>query len=156
MELSDLNSNLSNVFESSSTKDFFVDSSVDFLFDSWMYLNILFMSLKTLNFSLSGLILINLQPSFFSNIFCLSISQPNLYPHDYTHQSPLQVYNHENKYQFHILKLCNEFVYSLHQMHCLLNLALFFFVTFIMSCSLKPNIVLKFSLCFSFSNLFTP
>ena len=49
MELSDLNSILNSLFESSSTKDFFIDSSVDFLFDSLMFLNILFMALKTLN-----------------------------------------------------------------------------------------------------------
>ena len=76
MELSDLNSSLNNLFESSSTKGFFVDSSVDFLFDSLMWLNISFMALKTLKFSLSELILINSQPSSFSNAFCLSISQP--------------------------------------------------------------------------------
>ena len=76
MELSDLNSSLNNLFESSSTKDFFVDSSVDFLFDSLMCLTISFMALKTLKFSLSGLILINLQLSYFSNAFCLSILQP--------------------------------------------------------------------------------
>ena len=34
MELSDLDANLNNLFESSSNKDFFIDSSVDFVFDS--------------------------------------------------------------------------------------------------------------------------
>ena len=76
MELSDFNSSLNNLFESSSTKDFFVDSSVYFLFDSLMCLTISFMALKTLKLYLSGLILINLQQSYFSNAFCLSISQP--------------------------------------------------------------------------------
>ena len=71
MELTDLSSNLNNLFDSSSTKDIFVDS----LFDSSMCLDISFMALKALKFSLSGLILINLQPSSFSNAFCLSISQ---------------------------------------------------------------------------------
>ena len=49
MELSDLNSNFNNLFESSSTKDFFVNSSVDFLFDSLMCLNISFMALKVVS-----------------------------------------------------------------------------------------------------------
>ena len=76
------------------------------------------------------------------------------YPQDYNHQSPLQVYNHENKYQFHILKLCNEFVYPSNEFF--IESSVVFSVTFIMSYSLKPKPVLKFSLSFSFSNLFTP
>ena len=60
MELFLSNSNFNNLFESSSIKDFLVNSSVDSLFDSLMCLNISFWALKILKFSLSGLILINL------------------------------------------------------------------------------------------------
>ena len=126
MVLSNLNSSLNNLFESSSTKNFFVDSSVDYLCDSLMCLNISFMGLTTLKSSLSTLILINLQPSSFSKAFCLFISQPMSLSHDYSHQSALQVSNPENKNQFHMIKLCNKFAYSLLQMHSLLNLVLFF------------------------------
>ena len=51
----DLNSSSKNLFERLSIKDFFVDNSVHFL----MCLCILFIALKILKFSLSGLILIN-------------------------------------------------------------------------------------------------
>ena len=74
MELFDLTSNLNNLFESSSIKDFLVDFSVNFLFDFLMCLCISFIALKILKFSSSGSILINFQPSSFSNAFCLCIS----------------------------------------------------------------------------------
>ena len=74
MELLDLNSNLNNLFESSSIKDFSVEFLVDFLIDSLMCLNISFLTLQILTFSSSGLIIINSQPSFFSIAFCLCIS----------------------------------------------------------------------------------
>ena len=71
----DLNSNLNNLFESSSIKDSLVDSSVNFLVDLTMYIILyLTISAKILKFSLAGLILINSQPSLFSIVFCLSIS----------------------------------------------------------------------------------
>ena len=155
MELFFSNSNFNNLFESSSVKDFLVNSLVDSLFDSLMCLKISFRALKILKFSLSGLIPIDLNPSSFSNAFCISISQLICLSWDLLDQSPLQVYNHENKYQFHILKLCNEFVYSLSNAF-FIESSIAFSVTFIMSCSLKPKMVPKFSLCFCFSNLFTP
>ena len=74
MELLDLNSNLNNLFESSSIKDFSVEFLVDFLIDSLMCLNISFLTLQILTFSSSGLIIINSQPSLFSIAFCLCIS----------------------------------------------------------------------------------
>ena len=74
MELFDLNSNLNNLFESSSIKDFLVDSSVNFLVNFLICLCISFMALKILKVFASGLILINSQVSYFSNAFCLFIS----------------------------------------------------------------------------------
>ena len=74
MELFDLNSNLNNLFESSSIKDFLVDSLVTFLVDLIIKLCILPISTKILKFCLVGLILINSQPSLFSIAFCLCIS----------------------------------------------------------------------------------
>ena len=74
MELFNLNSNLNDFFENLSIKDFLVDSSVNFLVDLVMQFCILPISTKILKFSLAGLILINLQLSSFSNVFCLSIS----------------------------------------------------------------------------------
>ena len=70
MGLFDLNSNLNNLLESSSIKDFLVD----FLIDSLMCLNISFLALEILKTFLSGSILISLQQSFSSNAFCLCIS----------------------------------------------------------------------------------
>ena len=69
MELSDLNSSLNNLFESSSIKDFLVDFSVN----SLMCLCISFMALKILKFSPLGLILINAQPSVSFIASCLLI-----------------------------------------------------------------------------------
>ena len=69
IELFDLNSNLNNLFESSSMKASLVDSSVSFLVDLIMKFCILPISTKILKFSLSGLILINSQPSFFFYYF---------------------------------------------------------------------------------------
>ena len=66
IEWFDLNSTSSNLFERTSISNFLVD----FL----MCLCILFISLKMLKFSSSGLILINKQSSSFSSTFCLSIS----------------------------------------------------------------------------------
>ena len=74
MELFDLNSNLNNLFESSSIKDFLVDSSVNFLVDLVMYFCILLISTEILKFSLAGFSLINSQPGSFSIAFCPSIS----------------------------------------------------------------------------------
>ena len=74
MELFGLNSNLNNLFESSSIKDYLLDFSVNFLVDILMCLCISFIALKILKSSSSGSILINLQPSYFSNTFCLCIS----------------------------------------------------------------------------------
>ena len=74
IELSSLNSNLNNLFESSFIKDFLVDFSVSFLVDFLMCLCISFVAVKILKFFSSGLILINPQPSYFSNAFCLCIS----------------------------------------------------------------------------------
>ena len=70
MGLFDLIYNRDNLFESSSIKDFLVDFSVDLK----IKLCILSISTKISKFSLAGLILINLKPSYFSNVFCLSIS----------------------------------------------------------------------------------
>ena len=64
----DLNSSSKNLFERSSIKVFFIDFSVHFL----MYLCILFIALKILKFSLSGLILINTQLSSISLLRFLS------------------------------------------------------------------------------------
>ena len=74
MELFDLNSNLNNLFENSSIKNFLVDSSVNFFVDLVMNFFILPISTKIIKFSLAELILINSQPSLFSIAFCLSIS----------------------------------------------------------------------------------
>ena len=74
MELFDLNSNLNNLFERSSIKDFFVDFSVNFLVDILMCLCISFIALKILKSFSSEFILINLRSSSLSNAFCLSIS----------------------------------------------------------------------------------
>ena len=57
MELFDLNSNLNNLFESSSIKDFLVDSSVNFLVNFLICLCISFMALKILKVFATGLIL---------------------------------------------------------------------------------------------------
>ena len=70
MQLFDLNSSLNNFSEILSIKDFLVDS----LADSLMSLCVSFMALKILKSYLSRLILINSQPNFFSNAFCLCIS----------------------------------------------------------------------------------
>ena len=69
-ELFDSSVNLDNLFESSSIKTFLSD----FLIDYFLCLNISFLALEILKFSLSGLILINSQPNSFSNAFCLCIS----------------------------------------------------------------------------------
>ena len=61
MELPDLNSDLNNSIESSSIKDILVE----FLIDSLMCLNILFLALEILKSSSSGSILITLQLSSF-------------------------------------------------------------------------------------------
>ena len=74
IELFDLNSNLNNLFESSSIKHFLVDTSVNVLVDLVMQFCVLPISTKILKFSLAGLILINSQPSSFSIAFCLYIS----------------------------------------------------------------------------------
>ena len=74
MELFDLNSSLNNLFESSSLKDFLVDSSVNFLVDLTIKLCILPISTKILKSFSSGLILINSQPSSYSIALCLFIS----------------------------------------------------------------------------------
>ena len=66
IEWFDLNSNFSNLFETSSIKDF--------LLNFLMSLYILFISLKMLKIFSSGLILINTQLSSFSSAFYLSIS----------------------------------------------------------------------------------
>ena len=61
IELFDLDPNSSNIIESLSITDFLVDSlvdfSVNFLFDSAIKICIILISLKTLNLSLDGLIL---------------------------------------------------------------------------------------------------
>ena len=59
MELFNLNSNLNNLSESSSIKDFLVDSSVKLLFASTIRFCIKPNSTKVSSFSLAGLILIN-------------------------------------------------------------------------------------------------
>ena len=97
MELFDLNSNLNNLFESSSIKDF----SANFLVDFLMCLCISFILLKILKSSSSGLILINVQPSYFSNAF---------------------VFVFQDK--FYTPRHCIEFAYFLLQMHPLLILIL--------------------------------
>ena len=74
MELFDLNSNLNNLFESSSMKDLLVDFSVYFLVDSLMSLCISFIALKILKSFSSELFLMNSQLSYFSNAFCLYVS----------------------------------------------------------------------------------
>ena len=74
MELFDLNSNLNNLLETSSIKDFLVDFSVNFLVDFLMCLCISLIALQILKSSSSGSILINLQPSSFSNASYLCIS----------------------------------------------------------------------------------
>ena len=63
IEWFDLNSNSSNLFQTSSASDFLVD----FL----MLLCILFIFLEIFKFSSSRLILINTQSIFFSSAFCL-------------------------------------------------------------------------------------
>ena len=73
MQLFDLNSNFNNLFEISSIKASLVDFSVNFLVDLAMQFCVLPISTKILKFSLTGLILINSQPSFFNIAFCLSI-----------------------------------------------------------------------------------
>ena len=61
------------VFSKSSTIVFLVDSSLNFLIDFLMLLNILLLTLEMLTFSLSGLILTNLQLSSVSIYFCLCL-----------------------------------------------------------------------------------
>ena len=117
MELYDLNSSLNNFFESSYIKGFFVN----FLIDSLICLCISFMALKILKISSSGLILINSQPIYLSNPFCLCLY---LCLYDPFHQLPLLIFIHENKDQFYSLRHCIEFVYFLVQMHPLLILIL--------------------------------
>ena len=65
---------VNNLFESSSMKDFLVDSLVSFLVNFLICPCISFMTLKILKSFSSGLILINSQLSCFSNVFCLFIS----------------------------------------------------------------------------------
>ena len=91
----------------------------DFFGCSLMCLCISFMVLKVLNFSSSGLILINSQPNSFSNPFCQYFFLYNPF-----HQFLLLIYSHKNKDQFYSLKHCIEFAYFLLQMHTLLILVL--------------------------------
>ena len=65
-----LNSNSNNPLERLFFRDFFVNSLLCFP----MCLYILSIGLKVVKCSLSGLILLNLQPHFFSIAFCLGIS----------------------------------------------------------------------------------
>ena len=66
MELFDVNSSFNNLFERSSMKDYLVYSL--------MCLCISFMTLKILNFSSSGLAVVNSQPNYFSNALYFFIS----------------------------------------------------------------------------------
>ena len=89
------------------------------LFD-WLCLCILFISLKMLKSTASGLILIKTQSISLSNGCCLCISWSiflSLCPNTST--------SIENKYQFYNLKHCILFAYFLLQMHLLLRLLLF-------------------------------
>ena len=67
MELLDLNSNLDNLFESSSIKDFSVEFLVDFLIDSLMCLNISFLTFLTFYCFLSLYFMVNI--SIFMTLF---------------------------------------------------------------------------------------
>ena len=106
MELFDLNSNLNNLFESSSTKDFSVDSSVNVLVDLVMQFCILPNSIRILKFSLAGYINNNKFTTtfiFYCFFFFLFRSQ---YPCYYflVHQRLLLIYTWENMHQFYSLK----------------------------------------------------
>ena len=102
MELFDLNSSLNNLSESSSfLVEFFIDIAIKPC--------ILPISTKMLNFSLARLILMSLQPSSFSNPFCLCI--PGHIPlylciYGLDHQLILLIYGRENMHQCSSLKHC--------------------------------------------------
>ena len=74
IELFFLNSGSNSLHEILSIRVFLVDSSVDSLYNSLMFLCISFIALKILKFSLPGPILINLKSGSFSIVFRLSIS----------------------------------------------------------------------------------
>ena len=86
-----------------------------------MYLLILFISLKMLKLSSSGLILVNTESGSFSSAFCLSISSLRFLS---TWLNLLQVYIYESKDETFSLKHCIEFAYVLLQTHLLLILIL--------------------------------
>ena len=109
-----LNSNPNNLFE--------ILFVMVFLVDILICLNILLTVLKISKSSLSGSILINLQPSscsiafsLFSHYFCHYVR---------FHQFLVQAYSHENMSQSYILKHYIAFAYFLFQMNSLFLLAL--------------------------------
>ena len=101
MELFDLNSNLNNLIEISSIKNFLVDSSVSFLFASTIKFCILLIAAKKSNFPLSGLIH---NQALFLLLFAFLLLYQYFCPHVLIHQSLLQVYALKNMHQFYRLK----------------------------------------------------
>ena len=114
--LSDSNSNCDNLVETLFFKGFLVDYLICQNF-SWA-------ALKTWKSFLSGLILINLQPSSCFIAFCLFISLSIFSLLCPLSSTLLQAYSHENTSQSYNLKHCLEFAYFLLQMNLLFLLSL--------------------------------
>ena len=140
----DLNSNSNSLFEIMSINDFLVDSSVNFLFDSLIWLYILPVSVELSRSFSSELIIINSLSSSFFNFFLSFYLIVNISVSCVLfHQLLLLIYAQKNINQFYILKQSIVAIFFHLQIFLLFFLNTDWSLVIIIPCWLNPNLDLN-------------